>query len=98
MSTRRTKRDRLDKLHVAFVPLLLGDTLCETILKNNVDINTRAVPLYLSHLLCLQGGASTALMIAAEQGSYEIIKILLEHGADINAVNKVVIGWDGVTV
>ena len=94
MSTRRTKRNRLAKLHVEFVPLLLGDTLCE----NNVDINTRAVPLYLSHLLCLQRGASTALMIAAKQGSCEIIKVLLERGADINAVNKVVIGSNVVTV
>ena len=39
-----------------------------------------------------------ALMIAAEQGSCEIIKLLLEHGADINAVNTVVIGSNVVTV
>ena len=98
MSTRRTKRDRLEKLHAVFIPLLSGHTLCETILKNNVDINTRVVPSYLSHLLCLQRGASTALMIAAEQGSCEIVRVLLERGADINAVNTVIIGSDVVTV
>ena len=69
-----------------------------TILKNNVNSNKRVVSLYLCHLLFLQGGASTALMIAAEQGSCVIIKVLLEHGADINAVNKVVIGSNVVTV
>ena len=72
--------------------------MCAIILKNNVNINTRVVPLYLWHHICLQGGASTALMIAAEQGSCVIIKLLLEHGADINAVNKVVIGSNAVTV
>ena len=41
-------------------------------------------------LLCSQGGASTALMIAAQQGNCEMIQLLLEHGADINAVNKVI--------
>ena len=65
-----------------------------TISKKHVNINTPVMTLYLCRLLCLQGGASTALMIAAEQGSCEIIKLLLEHGADINAVNTVVIGWN----
>ena len=48
-------------------------------------------------LLCPQGGASTALMIAAQQGECKMIQLLLENGADINAVNKVIIGSIAVT-
>ena len=41
---------------------------------------------------CLQGRASTALMMAVKRkrGNCAIIKILLEHGAYVNAVNKVI--------
>ena len=46
----------------------------------------------------MQGGASTALMIAVQHGHCEMIKFLLEHGADINAVNKVIVGPNAVTV
>ena len=66
--------------------------------EKHVNINTAVMTLYLCRLLCLQGGASTALMIAAEQGSCDIITVLLEHGADINAVNTVGIEPNVVTV
>ena len=49
-------------------------------------------------LLCLQGSASTALMIAVQHGHCEMIQALLGNGADINAVNKVVNGSNAVTV
>ena len=39
---------------------------------------------------CLQGRASTALMIAAQQANCEMTQSLLERGADINAANKVI--------
>ena len=68
------------------------DRLCESIWNTIPNKNSRVVPLYLCHPLCLQGGASTALMIAAKEGNLQMIKFLLEHGADINAVNKVIIG------
>ena len=37
-----------------------------------------------------QWGASTALMMAAQQGNYKMINILLRHGADGNAKNQVI--------
>ena len=46
----------------------------------------------------MQGGASTALMIAVQHGHCEMIEILLKNGADINAVNKVIIRPNAVTV
>ena len=46
----------------------------------------------------IQGGASTALMIAVQKGSYDMIRWLLENGADINAVNTVIIGSDVIVV
>ena len=85
-------------LNVAFVAILSRRTLCVTISKKHVNINTPVMTLYLCRLRCLQGGASTALMIAAEQGSCDIITVLLEHGADINAVNTVGIEPNVVTV
>ena len=49
-------------------------------------------------VFAMQGGASTALMIAVQEENCEMIKLLLEHGADINAVNMVIIGSNAVTV
>ena len=37
----------------------------------------------------MQGDTVTALMIATHQGSCQMITLLLNHGADINAVNEV---------
>ena len=34
----------------------------------------------------------TALMTAVDQGHTEIVRLLLEHGADVNAVNMVSAG------
>ena len=66
-------------------------------MKNGGYSNARVVPLYACALLCLQWGASTALMIAAQQGNCAIMELLLERGADVNAVNKVIIGSNAVT-
>jgi ankyrin repeat protein len=40
-------------------------------------------------LLCLQQNGYTALIIAAENGDFQIVKLLMENNADINFHNKV---------
>ena len=80
----------------AFVPLVSFNRLCDTNLKTRAYSNSHVVRLYLRELHCLQGGASTALMIAAQEGNCEIVKLLLEHGADVKAVNKVIIWSNAV--
>ena len=82
----------------AFVPLVLLSRLCESNFQNRACSNSHVVRLYLCELHCLQDGASTALMIAAQEGNCEIVKLLLEHGADIKAVNKVIVGSNAVTL
>ena len=37
-------------------------------------------------------------MMAAQQGNCQMVQFLLERGADINALNKVIMGSNDVTV
>ena len=46
--------------------------------------------LSVSNSFCPQWGASTALMMAVHRGNCDMINILLDHRADINAKNQVI--------
>ena len=45
----------------------------------------------------MQGDTATALMIAVKKGNCQMITLLLNHGADINAVNEVRRGSNATT-
>ena len=40
------------------------------------------------HIVVLQDGR-TALMVAAQDGHREVVELLLQHGADVNAEDEV---------
>ena len=64
----------------------------------DVCSNSYAVLFVATVSFCPQGGASTALMMAVQRGNCEMINILLEHGADINAKNEVICLKDAVAL
>ena len=97
MSTGRTKWNRLEKSHVVCVLLIAWRRLCKINLKA-VRSNSLVVSFCDCLLLYMQREASTALMIAAQEGNCGMIQLLLSRGADINAVNEVIIGPNAVTV
>ena len=89
---------RLEKSHVIFVLHLESIRVCEVIRKTVRTSTPCCIFFSLFVLPFMQGGASTALMIAAQHGHCEMIQELLGNGADINAVNKVVNESNAVTV
>ena len=52
---------------------------------------------YLCVVLCTLQDGWSALMTASQHGHYEIVKVLIERGANINSQNKVSMTVDKIT-